>query len=114
MRIKDLNYIKETLRNSHFSSTDWFELGMDLDIEYNNLKAIEKNYEQKGGADRCLTECLAEWLRSDVKATYRELVNALKKIKQNAVAEDITNSKHSCNNKVLKLYMQLHFYSHCY
>ena len=86
MGINDLNKIVRALEESNFSEAKWFSLGLKLDILHNKLETIETNYPRD--VQRCLAECLAKWLKSG-KATYTGLVNALKNMGVNAVAQNI-------------------------
>ena len=91
LKISDLNDVQKTLLDGKFISNNWFDLGMELDIIYPTLKEIERDYQQHG-VRRCLTECLAKWLQAN-KATYKGLVDALKTMRQNEVADSIISSK---------------------
>ena len=86
MGIDDLSKIVNALEESNFSKAKWFSLGLKLDVLHNDLETIEMNYPRD--AQRCLTECLAKWLKSG-KATYTGLVNALKNMEENLVAKNI-------------------------
>ena len=68
----------------NFSSSDWYLLGLQLRIKNNDLKTIECDY--RDNSYRCLVECLIKWLITG-KATYTGLVEALRKMGQNATAD---------------------------
>ena len=92
LKISDLAYVQETfLDGNNFPNTDWFDFGMKLGITHPTLKEIEQDFQLKG-ARRCLTECLAKWLQTN-EATYKGLVDALRKMGQNAVVDSINSSK---------------------
>uniref|UniRef100_A0A1X7UM73 Death domain-containing protein n=1 Tax=Amphimedon queenslandica TaxID=400682 RepID=A0A1X7UM73_AMPQE len=74
LTIRDLVDIVRVLKNGSFQTIKWFHLGLYLGLIYNDLKAIETNYQRD--AERCLTECLAKWLTDDIEATWNKLVIA--------------------------------------
>ena len=102
-----MNEIVNTLERSNFSTDKWFSLGLKLDVSYIDLKIIEKDYPRD--AQRCLTECLAKWLQSD-KATYTGLVNALKNMGENAVAQNILSMDPNKGEEILPSHSLIHFY----
>ena len=54
---------------------DWHGVGIELGIPDNTLKDIQKNY--TGDVNAPKREMFSTWLRQDVKATYRKLVEVL-------------------------------------
>ena len=90
----DVFYVDELLSNSHFPVIRWYELGKKLGLSKNTLDVIENN--PRYDASRCLTECLYKWLsRVDVVdskggATIDSLINALVFMKENAVADKLS------------------------
>ena len=99
--------IVKALEKSNFSEAKWFSLGLKLDISHNKLKTIETNYPRD--VQRCLTECLAKWLESG-KATYTGLVNALKNMGENAVAQNILSMEPNKGEDILPSHSLIHSY----
>uniref|UniRef100_A0A1X7UCW6 Death domain-containing protein n=1 Tax=Amphimedon queenslandica TaxID=400682 RepID=A0A1X7UCW6_AMPQE len=87
LTIRDLVEIKQVLRDGHFQTIKWFDLGLYLGLSYNDLKTIEHNYPRD--TEQCLTECLAKWLINDIKATRNKLAIAACK----AIAVDKRDKK---------------------
>ena len=54
---------------------DWHGVGLELGISDNALKVIQKN--NVGDVNAQKREMFSTWLRQDVKATYRKLVDVL-------------------------------------
>ena len=94
--IRDLNEVVALLERHHCNKTNYYGLGLRLLLLDNTLKSIEQ--EHRGQVDRCFTECLASWLRKadDVENPKIDtLINALKGIGENAVADGITGERQS-------------------
>ena len=66
--------------------SDWYQLGIALGILPHELRKIEKDYQ---GSDRQKTETLDLWLRLDTNATWSNVVSALQKINEHAVAKRV-------------------------
>ena len=88
MTIRNLVEILRVLKDGHFQFNNWFDLGLYLDLNYNDLKAIEDNYPRD--AKRCLRECLAKWLTDDIEATWDKLAIAAGEVGATPVAEYIS------------------------
>lgn len=56
-----MNDILNALTAAHFSSSDWFKLGLELGLYYNTLKSIKAN--NRGDSDDCLRDCITKWLQ---------------------------------------------------
>ena len=69
-------------------------MGLELGIQYHTLKKIEED--QRGrGVEACKMEMLAAWLQGDDNAeeqTWSTLVDALRSMDQNALADKIENN----------------------
>ncbi|XP_019859577.1 PREDICTED: uncharacterized protein LOC109587799, partial [Amphimedon queenslandica] len=93
--ITKLNEIVQILKQYRFPEAKWFEFGLNLGLLYDTLEAIDANH--RGNASRCLMECLSKWLsKADENVyppTWQTLASALRKIKENAVAEKIMVSQ---------------------
>ena len=68
--------------------SEWFALGMILNIPHQKLAAMEENHAR---VDRRCTEMLNFWISSKTKlpTTWSTLIDALRKAKENRVAETI-------------------------
>ena len=68
----DLRCVRGAIFSIHHK---WYNIGLELDIPFSTLDAIEMNYRT---SDRCLTEMLKQWLTRDFPApTWSKLVEAL-------------------------------------
>ena len=85
LNISDLKEILKILREKYFPQDKWFDFGLELNLPYNQLQAIEKD---KKECNACFRECLAEWLKTG-RATYKELIDAVRGIGDTAVAAAI-------------------------
>ena len=88
MTIRDLVDILRVLKDGHFQTIKWFDLGLYLGLSYNDLKTIEDNYPRD--AERCLRECLAKWLTDDIEATWDKLAIAAGEVGETSVADYIS------------------------
>uniref|UniRef100_A0A1X7TLL4 Death domain-containing protein n=1 Tax=Amphimedon queenslandica TaxID=400682 RepID=A0A1X7TLL4_AMPQE len=90
--INDLQYLLDTLNETHFSQTEWNPLGDALGLYGSTLKAIEAEY--PGDEQGCL-QCLVKWLeRADCVddkggPTMFSLSDALEDIGEKAAANYI-------------------------
>ena len=82
--VKDFSNVISATR----TVVDWFTLGIFLEIDFEQLEKIEKDYH--GNLDRCRQKMLSNWIRSG-NATWSILVNVLHSddVKEKAVAEEI-------------------------
>ena len=94
--ITHLSAVFEALEKHMFPCRRWFELGLLLGILQPTLAKIEKDH--RDDVVRCLQECLTCWLRrvdqvdENGRPSWDVLVSALKKMKENYVAENITQT----------------------
>ena len=78
----------DLLRNKHdFPETKWFQLGMNLNVAKNDLEDIE--YKHKNDTYRCLCDCLSAWLRSGGDTNCKILADAIRKCKEEKIANEI-------------------------
>ena len=77
----------KTLTNELKFVTDWHSLGVNLDLEYEQLDVIARNH--RGDNKRCKTEMLARWLRSTPTPTWEGVAEALCLMDEYAVAATI-------------------------
>ena len=91
--VNDLQNVAEALKGAYFPSDKWSSLGLNLGLQHSTLTTIEANH--KGDVERCLRECLTEWLNQADNVnesggpTLDSLAGALMKIRQNAAAGKI-------------------------
>ena len=90
MTIRDLVEILRVLKDGHFQTVKWFDLGLYLGLFHDDLKIIEDNYPRD--AKRCLRECLALWLTNDIEATWDKLAIAAGEVGETRVATYISES----------------------
>ena len=88
MTIRDLVEILRVLKDGHFQTVKWFDLGLYLGLIHDDLKIIEDNYPRD--AKRCLRECLAKWLKDDIEATWDKLAIAAGEVGDTSVADYIS------------------------
>ena len=90
------------LKRCGFPQKRWHELGLRLGLRKYTLDAIEANH--PGDVSRCLTECLAQWLRGADNvdnrggATWDSLSHALQSINENSVADKLDQESESILN----------------
>ena len=77
----------EILKQYNFPEAKWLEFGLKLGLIHPTLEAINANH--RGNTLRCLMECLSKWLRKSHYPTWQTLANALRKLEEKAVAENI-------------------------
>uniref|UniRef100_A0A1X7SFU1 Death domain-containing protein n=1 Tax=Amphimedon queenslandica TaxID=400682 RepID=A0A1X7SFU1_AMPQE len=93
LEIHDLGGIVDLLKKHGFSSHRYYDLGLYLGLHFYTLHDIQNKY--YGDVDRCLRECLIAWLlqRDSVMRrggpTYDALIQALRRMRENAVADGI-------------------------
>ena len=92
----DINYladILDLLQRHGYSGTDYYRLGLFLGLLPGTLDVIKEN--NKGDVNAGLRECLQAWLQQadNVKSvglpSYYSLIQALRKLGENAVADGI-------------------------
>ena len=94
--ITHLSSVFEALEKHMFPCRRWFELGLLLGILQPTLAKIENDH--RDDVVRCLQECLTCWLRrvdqvdENGRPSWDVLVSALKKMKENYLAENITRT----------------------
>ena len=92
--VNDLIHVIDLLKECDFSETRFFELGLRLGLRKTTMDVIEYNHPRD--ASRSLMECLSKWLSrvDDVDskrgATIDSLINALVSMKENAVADKLS------------------------
>ena len=67
---------------NHIMTNKWQELGIQLGVEENKLRAIRQQY--GGDVNECRREMFTVWLETTLIASRQQLINSLR---TNAVAE---------------------------
>ena len=89
MSITDLKKVQDSIWDAR---TQWYNLGLGLDIAADALDAIEQGSAQK--PDRCFRDMLRQWLRRDhPKPTWNALAEALRSpsVGYAKLAEQVSN-----------------------
>ena len=73
--------------------TDWYMLGVYLELPREELSQIERKFESHG-LRRCQTELFDLWMKSNPKASWELIAAALEKCGEKALAEDV-RKRHS-------------------
>jgi hypothetical protein len=71
--LSDLRRVQDTLWEAR---TQWYNLGLGLDITVDSLDSIEQN--NAGRPDRCFRAMLTKWLREHHRPTRSALAEALR------------------------------------
>ena len=79
-------------------TTEWYSLGLELDLTKDALDTIEKDFRQDSST--CKRKMFSKWLSSNKDASYTTLVDALVKIEEKTVADNVSQ-------KFCKLYSYL-------
>uniref|UniRef100_A0A1X7SRA9 Death domain-containing protein n=1 Tax=Amphimedon queenslandica TaxID=400682 RepID=A0A1X7SRA9_AMPQE len=93
LSIDDLAEILDLLKRHGYSGINYYDLGLFLGLLSPTLEVIAKNH--SGDVISGLRECLKAWLKEadDVKSvggpSYYSLIQALRKLGENAVADGI-------------------------
>ena len=84
--LSDLRRVQNTLWEAR---TQWYNLGLDLDIGPDSLDSIE--LANSGKPDRCFRAMLTKWLREHHRPTWSALAEALRSpsVGLSHLAEDI-------------------------
>jgi len=69
-------------------ATDWYNLGLQLDLEENKLNIIEQDNRQD--SKTCQRKMFSRWLSSNKNASYQNLVKALIAINKMDIAEKVS------------------------
>uniref|UniRef100_A0A1X7SRA1 Death domain-containing protein n=1 Tax=Amphimedon queenslandica TaxID=400682 RepID=A0A1X7SRA1_AMPQE len=103
--ISKLKFVLQVLRHYKFPEARWFEFGLNLDIPYHTLKAIESA--NKGDPSNCLRECLAKWLTegSDRTLVWQTLANALREMNVLSVSNNIRKTMADPVSELLQCYI---------
>ena len=68
--------VLNVLREAGFADADWVELGLQL-IGRFDLSTIRADH---GKANHCMMETISQWLKSDPKASWEKLADAVTKV----------------------------------
>ena len=81
--------VKNALKESGFPEARWEDLGIELELDPNELDAI--NSDHSNAASICLRKCLGKWLRG-LNRTWEVLERALERMDETAAAKNIRDS----------------------
>ena len=70
------------------SVTDWYTLGIHLDLTTSQLDDIQVTYHAHG-VNRLKTEMFIVWLKSSPDASWTDLITALRAVDENTIASEI-------------------------
>ena len=70
----------------------WFELGIRLDVQYSVLKAIKKNENADTTAGLQMIHMLQHWLQSNPSCSWSAVIEGLREIDENALAETLASN----------------------
>ena len=70
-----LDGIRKLASDLMAASSDWFELGMALDVSTGKLKEIEATYKKPS---RCMIEMLDAWIKQGGNRTRCQIIEALR------------------------------------
>ncbi|XP_019859490.1 PREDICTED: uncharacterized protein LOC109587707 [Amphimedon queenslandica] len=103
--ISKLKFVLQVLRHYKFPDARWFDFGLNLDIPYHTLKAIESA--NKGDLSNCLRECLAKWLTegSDHTLVWQTLANALRGMNALFASNNIRKTMADPVSEILQCYI---------
>ena len=71
----------------HVKTTKWYELGLELKLDEDNLDYIEHDYRQDSA--EALRQVLKKWLKECESPTWLTLVNALTEVGDRKKARDL-------------------------
>ena len=83
--------LKRILRDTK-EVRNWFSLGVQLGIETNYLKQIERNY--AWDPERCKIEVVEIWLRIDPEATWSKFAQAVEDMGVHARVVETLRANH--------------------
>ena len=95
-----MRLVRDALKESHFIETNWFDLGVELDLFYTALKNIKASC--MNDPTKCLLECLSLWLTSSSTCTWETLAIALERMSQHVTAQHI---RKTCKMRPATLFM---------
>ena len=79
-KLRDLIHLEVT--------TEWYSLGLELDLTKDTLDIIEKDNSRD--SETCKRKMFSKWLSSNKDPDYTSLVDALVKLDKKAVADDVS------------------------
>ena len=101
LKTTHLNDVETALKNGHFSSEKYEDLGLELGLYYDTLAKIEANNPRD--VDKCLRKCLVKWFErvdgvsNKGEPSWRSLARALEVIGQKPTADYIKSMTNSDN-----------------
>ncbi|XP_019857273.1 PREDICTED: uncharacterized protein LOC109585588 [Amphimedon queenslandica] len=85
--IGHLSEIFSLLVKHGFPFVDYDDLGLQLGLSRSTLDII--THQNSGNVDSCVIECLKAWLQGDPEPTFDVLIQALREMEENTVADGI-------------------------
>ena len=89
---------------------DWHTLGLHLRLDIAQLDQIEEQYFATHGHRRCKTKMIDHWLKVKPDASWYMLIKALKKIKEESLADRLTAKYLSGTSSTTTGNIKLHCY----
>ena len=74
--VLSINHLDQVRQAIWEGRIEWRNLGLELKLSPDTLKAISKKYPQS--IDECFVEMLSEWLRSGCRPTWEDMIWALR------------------------------------
>ena len=84
----DVNLLTRKLKSVQ---NRWFQLGIRLDIQYSVLKAIENEHSDPT-AGLQMIHMLQHWLQSNPSCSWSTIIEGLREIDENALAETLAST----------------------
>ena len=78
------------------SVTDWYTLGIQLDLTTSQLDDIQVTHHAHG-VERLKTKMFDVWLKSSPDASWTDLITALRAMGENTIASEIQTGNHDNN-----------------
>ena len=76
-KVLNVRNVLNVLHEAHFADGDWAQLGLQL-IDHFDSTTIRADH---GRASDCMIDTIFQWLRTDTKASWEKLAEAVTKVK---------------------------------
>ena len=91
--------LKDLLQCLSSVVTEWFQLGVQLNLPFSKLRAIERACNNGSDITKCKRLMLQEWATNPaLKPSWCSLVDALHQLDENTVADDIAQKFSKCRH----------------
>ena len=74
--VLSITHLDQVQRAIWEGRTEWRNLGLELKLSPDTLKAISRKYSQS--VNDCFVEMLSKWLRSGCRPTWEDMISALR------------------------------------